>query len=178
MIEPASKIGDHVRVGQRLTRHPVFGKFAAPGVAEATGLDLLAQHGRRDATLWITGSWIGKPSDAVTLIQEHSKTLDGIVALSEGRPALLVVCPTDVTRTLSVAGLAADAYFCPCGGKSIVGCIIIFLHAGRVALGTHEIPVLVQLCPVQDIIVLDLLVGIEVKPALAALVFWAAIPGN
>src|ERR1700681_4193408 len=46
------------------------------------------------------------------------------------------------------------------------------------ALGTHEIPVLVQLGPVQDIVVLDLLVGIEMKPTLTTLFLWSAVPGN
>src|SRR3982074_2638266 len=119
MIESASKIGDHVRVGQRLTRHPVFGKFAAPGVAEATRRHLLAQHGRRDATLWIAGSRIGKPSDAVTLIQEGRKAFFGIVALSERRPALLLVERAAFAWILTCSSLTGDAYFCPCGSKAI-----------------------------------------------------------
>jgi hypothetical protein len=35
-------------------------------------------------------------------------------------------------------------------------------------LGAHEIPVLIQLHPAQRVVVLDLLVGIEVNPALAS----------
>src|SRR5215467_10456893 len=46
------------------------------------------------------------------------------------------------------------------------------------AFGAHEIPVLIESGPVQHVIVLDLFVGIEMKPALAALVHWPAVPGD
>ena len=46
------------------------------------------------------------------------------------------------------------------------------------ALRAHEIPVLVQFRPVQDIVVLDFLIGIDVKPALAAFVLRPAVPGK
>ena len=77
-----------------------------------------------------------------------------------------------------MAGLAADADLGPGGGEAIVRRIVVLAHAGRVALGAHEVPVLVQLGPVQDIVVADLLVGIEVEPALAALVLRPAVPGD
>jgi hypothetical protein len=41
-----------------------------------------------------------------------------------------------------------------------------------------KIPVLVQLRPVQDIVVFDLFVRIDVKPALAAFVFRPSVPGD
>jgi hypothetical protein len=44
------------------------------------------------------------------------------------------------------------------------------------ALGAHEIPILIELRPMQDIVVLDLLVGIKMEPALAALVLRTAVP--
>ena len=44
------------------------------------------------------------------------------------------------------------------------------------ALGAHEVPVLVELGPVQDVVVTDLLVGIEVEPALTACLLRSAIP--
>src|SRR6266853_916298 len=178
MVEPARKGGDDVRVGQRVTRDPVLGKFAASRVAKTAGLDLPAQDGGRDTALWIAGFRIGKPGDAVTLVQEHSKTLCRIIALSEWPPALLVACPSDVTRSLPMAGLAADAYFCPDGTKAIIRCIVVFLHAGRMAFGTHEIPVLVQLAPMQDVVMLDLVVRIKMEPALAAGFLRPAVPGK
>jgi len=46
------------------------------------------------------------------------------------------------------------------------------------ALGAHEIPVLIELGPVQNVIVLDVLFGIEMKPALAAFFLLTAVPGD
>ena len=77
-----------------------------------------------------------------------------------------------------MARLATDADFRPSRGETIGLGVVILAQAGRVALRAHEIPVLVQLGPVQDIVVLDLLVGIEVKPALAAFFLRPAVPGD
>src|SRR2546430_8750577 len=46
------------------------------------------------------------------------------------------------------------------------------------ALGAHEIPILVQLGPVQNVVVFDLFVGIEMKPTLTTLLLWPVVPGN
>ena len=46
------------------------------------------------------------------------------------------------------------------------------------ALGAHEVPVLIEPGPVQHVVVLDLLIGIEMKPFLAALVLRPAVPGD
>src|SRR5262249_29006267 len=77
-----------------------------------------------------------------------------------------------------MAGLATHADFRKARGEAIVGRVIVFSYAGRVALGAHEIPVLVQLGPMQNIVVLDLLAQIEMEPTLSALVFRPAIPGD
>ena len=86
--------------------------------------------------------------------------------------------PGDMTRALAVAGLAADADLGPGRGEAVLRRIVVLAHAGRVALGAHEVPVLVELRPVQDVVVADLLVRIEVEPALAALVLRPAVPGD
>ena len=77
-----------------------------------------------------------------------------------------------------MAGLATHADLGEAGGEAVVGGVVVLAHAGRVALGAHEVPVLVQLGPVQDVAVLDLLVGIEMEPALAADVLRPAVPGD
>ena len=56
--------------------------------------------------------------------------------------------------------------------------IIILANASRMAIRAHVIPVLIQLGPMQRVVVLDLLVRVEVKPALAPLLLWAAVPGD
>ena len=74
--------------------------------------------------------------------------------------------------------LATDADFRKTRGEAVVGRVVVLAHAGRMAFGAHEIPILVQLGPVQDIVVLDLLVRVEMEPALAAFVLRPAVPGK
>ena len=74
--------------------------------------------------------------------------------------------------------LAADADLREARGEAVGRRVVILAHAGRMALRAHEIPVLVQLGPVQHVVVLDLLVRIEMEPALAALVLRPAVPGD
>src|SRR6186997_3506328 len=45
-------------------------------------------------------------------------------------------------------------------------------------LGAHEVPVLIELRPMQDVVVTDFFIGIETEPALAAFFLWPDIPGN
>ncbi len=56
--------------------------------------------------------------------------------------------------------------------------IVVLGDAGRVALGAHVVPVLVQLGPVQLVVGADRLVRVEVEPALAARGLGAAVPGD
>src|SRR5205807_9119644 len=56
--------------------------------------------------------------------------------------------------------------------------LVILGDPGRMALRAHEIPVLVQLGPMQDVVVLDLFVRVEMKPALAALLLGTRVPGD
>ena len=107
-----------------------------------------------------------------------SSPLLGILALAERPPALLLARPGGVARALAVAGLAAHADFRPGRCEAIGLGVVVLAQARRVAFRAHEIPVLVQFGPVQDIVVPDLLVGIEVKPALAAFVLRPAVPGE
>src|SRR5262245_25026405 len=46
------------------------------------------------------------------------------------------------------------------------------------ALRAHEVPVLVQLRPMEDVVVRDCLVWIEVEPALTASFLCTAVPGE
>src|SRR6516165_7672649 len=148
----------------------------AVGVIAAAGLDLSADEGGREVTLRVSGLGIEPPDHIAPLVEANQQTLGRLFGLAE--PALLRARPSDVPRPLAVAGLATHADFRKARGEAIVGRVIVFAHAGRVALRAHEIPVLVQLGPMQDVVVLDLLVRVEVEPALAALRFRAAIPGD
>ena len=56
--------------------------------------------------------------------------------------------------------------------------VIAAPQVGRVAVGAHPVPVLIDPGPVQLVVVRDLLVGIEVEPALAALLLRPRVPGE
>ena len=72
-----------------------------------------------------------------------------------------------------MTGLAADADFRPRRRKAVVRGIVVLSHAGRMTFGAHEVPVLVQLGPMQGVVMADILVGIEMEPALAAAILGA-----
>ena len=177
-IEARGKRRDGVGFGQPAPRNPILGELAAARMAEAAGLDLLAEQAWRQVAMRIAGRGIGRPGDAGAVVEADQQPLARILALAERPPALLLLGPGDVRRALPVTGLAADIDLRPGGGEMIGRRIVVLAHAGRVALGAHEIPVLVQLRPVQEVAGADLLVGIEVEPALAALVLRAAVPGE
>jgi len=85
-------------------------------------------------------------------------------------PVALVVRPGDVARPRPVAGLAADVDVGPGGGVTVGLLVVVLAQVGRVAVGALVVPVLVDAGPVQRIAGLQLLIGIEVEPALPALV--------
>src|SRR6185437_5853921 len=156
-----------MRVGERPPRHPVFGEFPTPRMAKPASLDLLAQLCRRSAPHRKAGLRIVPPSHARTLVEAHEQSLVRVVVLVR-RPAFLLLCPGHVRRALSVARFAADADLGPCGGEAVLRSVVILAHAGRVALGAHEVPILIELGPMQHVVVLYVLIVIEMKPALAA----------
>src|SRR5262249_32614520 len=118
------------------------------------------------------------PSDALALVEANQEPHLGVFALAERPPAFPAARPGDVSGALPVAGLATDAHLRPRAGEAVVRRVVVLAHAGRVALGAHEIPVLVQLRPMQDVVVLDLLIRIEMEPALAALILGPSVPGD
>src|SRR5262245_49170703 len=77
-----------------------------------------------------------------------------------------------------MAGLAANADLRKGCGEMLRHRIVVLMHARRMAFGTHEIPILVQLGPVQEIVVTDLLIRIEVKPALTTPILGSAVPSE
>ncbi len=159
--------------------NPNLRYLSATCVTEATCFNLLAQTGRCDAALRISCARIAGPRDAFTLIEANCESFARIVPFSERPPPSLPVArPIDMTRTSAMTRLAADAYFRPGRRESIVDGIVILAHTRRVAFGAHEIPVLVQLGPVQDVIVPYLLLRIQMEPALSALLSRAAISGD
>ena len=74
--------------------------------------------------------------------------------------------------------LTSDTNFLERRGETVLGGIVILVHSRGVTLSAHEIPVLVQLCPMQHIIVSNSLVLIKVKPSLTALRLGPSVPRN
>src|SRR5262245_45384313 len=169
---------DRMSVGQRAAGDPVLGEAAAERMAQTAGFDLLANQRRREVACGVARPRIDRPDDVATLVEPHEQPFGRVFALAERPPALARGGPGDVPRSLSVAGLAAHADFRKAGGEAIVGCVVVLAHAGGMALGAHEVPVLVQPGPMQDVVVLDLFIRVQVEPALAALVLRPAVPGD
>ena len=86
--------------------------------------------------------------------------------------------PDDMSGTRTVAGLTDHIEICPACCIGVRGEIVVLLQIGGVAIGTLVIPGLVAPGPVQRVVGLEVLAGIEMEPALAALLFRAAVPGN
>ena len=177
-VEPARERRDGMRVRERAPRHPRLGKLAAARVTQAAGLDLLAHERGRDVPARVARVRIDRPDDTVAFVEPDQQTLARIIALAERPPALLRPGPAGVPGPLSMTRLAAHADLREARGEAVGRRVVILAHAGRMAPRAHEIPVLVQPGPVQHVVVLDLLVRIEMEPALAALLLRPAVPGE
>src|SRR5664279_5450657 len=75
-----------------------------------------------------------------------------------------------------MAGFAGNIDLRPLGVVAVLGQIVVLAQIGGVAIGAHVVPRLIVSGPVQRIGRPQLLAGIEVEPALAALLFAARIP--
>src|SRR5680860_420706 len=161
-------------VRQRLAGHEGFRDDPAAAMAAAAHLDFLAQSFGPRAARGPGRLGIARPGDAGALVEAREQAL-GVVVRSKQQPAL---CPSDMRGALAVTRLAADADLLPGGVEAIGLRIVILGDAGGVTLGAHEVPVLVQLGPMERIVMADMLIGVEMEPALAALRLRAAVPGN
>src|SRR5271170_5989784 len=107
VIEPVAELRDGVRIRQWPPRDPILGEFGPAGMAQPAGLDLFAQKRWGEIALRIAGARILSPGDTAALIEAHSEALRLVLMFPERPPALLVVCPSDVTRALAMTGLTA-----------------------------------------------------------------------
>src|SRR5215471_834884 len=169
VIEPAREGRDHMRVREPSPGNPVLGELAATGMTKPAGLDLFAHQCRGEVAGGVPRLRVAPPDDIAPFVETNQQTLRRMLTFTERPPALLGARPSDVSGALAMAGLAADADLCPGAGEAVIRRVVILTHPGRVALRAHEIPVLVQLGPMQDVIVLDLLVRIKMEPTLSAL---------
>ena len=86
--------------------------------------------------------------------------------------------PLDMLRSRTVTGFAAHVDFRPVCRIGLAGQIEVLLQIGGMAICTHEVPVEVEPGPVQLVPGLDVLLGVQVEPALSALRFVPAVPGD
>src|SRR5262249_31658145 len=163
VIEPAREGRDQMGVRKPPPGNPVLGELAAAGMAKPTGLDLLAQKRGREVAGSVSRLRVAPPDDIAPFLEKNQQPLRRLLTFTEPPPALLGARTSDVSGALAMAGLAADADLCPGAGEAVIRRVVILAHAGRVAPGAHEVPVLVQLGSMQDVVVLNLLVRIEVK---------------
>ena len=77
-----------------------------------------------------------------------------------------------------MAGLTGNVPIAPGAGIAVCGEVVALLEIRRVAVGALVIPGLIAPRPVQAVSGPQFLVGVEMEPALPALLLWAAVPGD
>src|SRR5690606_4406074 len=101
--------------------------------------------------------------------------VDGETAAFDG---LVAIGPGDVRRAGAVAGLAADVDLGPLRVVPVALARVVFRQVRRMTARAARVPVLEGAGPVQRVCVIDLLVGVEAIPALAAFGGGPAVPGD
>ena len=74
--------------------------------------------------------------------------------------------PLQVIRRRAMTGLTADSEAVPLTVEAVARCIEIALETGGVAFDAHEIGVLARFAPVQRILEVHALAGVQMKPAI------------
>ncbi len=158
-----------VSIGERSSVGVVQGEHAAPRVAAAAGLRLLLFRRGRAAS-GDTGCRVHAPLGAVLVVEVDGQA---VVRRECAGPGL-----RKVLRTRAVTGLAADRDLGVRRGERVRVHRVVRPQVGRVAFGTGVVPVQVDLAPVERIVRADVLVGVEVEPALSALCLGPRVPGD
>ncbi len=147
-----------------------FRNLRTARVARRADLDFALGLAPRAARC-VAGGRIDTPRDAAPLVERDAEAFGRV-------RSWFGLCPRDVCRARPMARLATDRHLRPRGREAVVRRVVAFAHIGRMAIGAHEVPVLRALRPVQLVAEVDLLVRVQVKPALAALGCLARIPGD
>ena len=134
----------------------------------------LARALPRRAALGVAGFRHGRPGHAAPLVQRDGEPLVGV----ERAPVRSFLRPGHVVGARPVTRLARHVEFRPGRLVDAGRGVEVLAEVGRMALGARKVPVLATRCPMQPIAGTDVLPRVEVKPALAALVFRARVPGN
>ena len=164
----------HMRVEQRLAMHIVVGDLAAMRMAARAQLDFGAVGRRRRAAHRVAAFRADGPVRILAIAQQLRQAHRCI--RQPGRPGQ--GRPGHVARSRPMAAFAADVAFGPGAAVGARDDIEFLLEVGRMAFGAHEVPVVLAARPVQRVAGLDVLPGMQVEPALAALVERARVPGH
>ena len=144
VVEALAQQRRMIVVEERLARKFGVGEPLAPRMARRAGFDLITR---------IVAAEIDDKAERVRVEPF------GILARRGLRPR-------DVRATGAVAGLAADVHFRPLGVVRVRLRVVVTPQVRRMALGAHQVPVLVAPGRVQRIVGRVAVVGIEREPAL------------
>ena len=134
---------DPVVVADRLAMDVILVDLAAPRMASRAHLDF-ACGPARDTAPRVAADRIDNPGRIAALVERDQQAIGFRIA--EPRSAVFVR-PRHMTGARPVAGLARDVDFRVSGGIGARAEIIVLAQVGRMAIGAHEIPVLID--PVQ-----------------------------
>ena len=126
----------------------------------------------------LSAAGITRPNYTFTIVKGRKQPFGKVLVAAERQPVLLRARPGNVIGTPPVTSFAAYADLCPGFRITILRRVVISAKPRRVAFGAHKVPILVELGPMQDIVVANVLVRIEMEPALSALFLRPAIPRN
>jgi hypothetical protein len=173
VIETRAQQRRQVVVGERLARAIPVRELPPPRVALGADVELGAGRARRVAR-GVARRRVDHPGHALALVEGNGQAATGGRGVTFGG----IASQRDVVAARAVTGLATDDDLGPCRREAARRRIEILAYAGGVAVGAHEIPVLLALCPVQLVGVRNALVRVKVEPALATLVLRPCVPGE
>ena len=171
-IEPVVEQREPEAVCERSTVHDVIRELPAARMAARAGLDLAHALPRRTARR-TARLRVDLPRGAAPLVKQLGQPL---ARPAETPPVAPLLRPRDVIRTGSVARLARHVDLRPLRIEVLGVGAVVLPEIRRVAIGTLVVPVLVDAGPVLRVARLELAIGIEMEPALAALLLRARVP--
>ena len=167
-IEPVLEQRRHMGMGQRLTVLVVGRDDAATRVAAPARFGLKLRLLGRFAEGGDPGLRVHDPGRLAAVVEID---LEAVRGGFDARTRLLYV-----GRARPVARLAAHADLRVGRVERMGGRVEAHIHVRRMALGTHVVPVLLRTGPVQRVVGCDVLVGVQMKPALSSLGLCPGIP--
>ena len=161
LIEQRNDVG----VAEQRAKLIIFGCQSATRMTTTASFRLPGDLERHNRAFGDTRVRIHDPHCARVIIQRRHD-----FRVCAGR---FVVRPGQMVASRAMACFASDIDIAPRSRKRIGARGVVFLQVGRVALGTHVIPVLISPGPMQRIVRVDALLRIQVKPT-----FVVDIPGD